>query len=470
MARVAALRNDKSVFFMESNPLHQEENFWPSVSDMFLSFFVIALALAAIYHNTHEKEGESLDYAYQQRTDMVLRLVGLDNEHYDSREDEQDKATRPAMAKLLCEALEKIEADEQHRTASGKWLVGGTDALMEARARDDYTEALRYMGQRLGRSYGARASGFEMLEDVAEQIQLLKMRDTGDQRTPDELKAEVEKLRHLLAAKVREIEELMRRLSMSESELRQEIAELSRRLAEKQRELDELRDKLEEASRRLEVAQGVIAGQRNEIDALSKDNRRDLMAAVRKMLAEYGIPVASEENQMHGLIVDDKKAVLRIPSTVVYFGSGSAIPQTQGEFSDILEKISKLLRTVAEANADPNSSWGIYGMVDNIVIESHCDSKPFEAEVDGYDMDGNEVLSSNRSLVVWDLLNGKDKRLEGFRNLRDEGLFSHAGFGSRVPLPDVKGEPKEEYHMRCRRIDIRFNCAPEAERQQRLRK
>lgn len=448
---------------MESNPLHQEENFWPSVSDMFLSFFVIALALAAIYHNTHEKEGESLDYAYQQRTDMVLRLAGLDDAHYDSSEDAQDKATRPVMARLLCDALDKIEADEQHREASRRWLVAGADARMEVKAREDYTVALRYMGQRLGRSYGARASGFEMLEDVAEQIQLLKMRDTGGHRTPEELQVEVERLQRLVEEKEQEIADLMRRLSMSESELQREIAELTRQLEARSKELEELRSKLREA-------QGVIAGQSREIQDLSKDNRSVLMVAVHKMLAEYGIPVASKENQMRGLIVDNDKAVLRIPSTVVYFGSGSAIPQTQGEYGDILEKISQLLRTVAEANADPDSSWGIYGMVDNIVIESHCDSKPFEAEVDGYDMDGNEVLSSNRSLVVWDLLNGKDKRLEGFRNLREEGLFSHAGFGSRVPLPDVKGEPKEEYHMRCRRIDIRFNCTPEAERQQRLGK
>ncbi len=448
---------------MESNPLHQEENFWPSVSDMFLSFFVIALALAAIYHNTHEKEGESLDYAYQQRTDMVLRLVGLEDVHYDSREDAQDKATRPAMARLLCDALDKIEADEQHREASGKWLVAGADARMEVKARADYTEALRYMGQRLGRSYGARASGFEMLEDVSERIQMLKMRDTGDHRTPDELKAEVERLQRLVAEKEQEVADLMRRLSMSESELRREIAELTRQLEAKRKELEELRSKLQEA-------QGVISGQKSAIEALSKDNRRELMLAIRKMMAEYDIPLASPENGMHGLIIDEGKALLRIPSSVVSFDRGSAIPRTTEEYGDILDRISKLLCTVAEANANANSSWGIYGMVDNIVIESHCDSNPFDAEVDGYDMDGNEVLSSNRSLVVWDRLNGKDKRLQVFLNSRDEGLFSHAGFGSRVLLPRMAGEEKVAYDMRCRRIDIRFNCTPEAERQKALGK
>lgn len=448
---------------MESNPLHQEENFWPSVSDMFLSFFVIALALAAIYHNTHEKEGESLDYAYQQRTDMVLRLVGLDNEHYDSREDAQDKATRPAMAKLLCDALDKIEADEQHREASGKWLVGDSDARMEVKAREDYTEALRYMGQRLGRSYGARASGFEMLEDVAEQIQLLKMRDTGDHRTLDELKAEVERLWRLVVEKDLEIFDLSRRLFMSGSNLCREIAEPTWQMEAKRKEL-------EEPSRKLDEAQGGISGQESAIGAQPKDNRCALMKAIRMMMAEYDIPLASSENGMHGLIIDEEKALLRIPSSVVSFDRGSAIPRTTREYSDILERISKLLCTVAEANVNENSPWGICGMVDNIVIESHCDSNPFDAEVDGYDMDGNEVLSSNRSLVVWDRLNGKDKKLQAFLNPRDEGLFSHAGFGSRVLLPRMPGEEKSAYDMRCRRIDIRFNCTSEAERQKSLGK
>lgn len=453
---------------MKANPLHEEENFWPSVSDMFLSFFVIALALAAIYHNTHEKEGESLDYAYQQRTDMILRLVGLEGKHYDHKRDTSEKATRPAMAQLLCEALDKIESDEQYRSASRKWLISPGNRMDEEKAQKDYTEALRYMGRRLGHTFSPRASGFEMLEGVSEEIQHKKMLDTGDLRTPEELKMEIEKLCQEIENRKREIEELNRQLEMSSSELQQKIAELSRQLKEKEEALQSLKQQLDTADHHLNDAKKRIAGQEKEIDALSKDNRQELMAAIRQMLIQHEIPIATESNQHQGLIIDEGKGILRIPSSVVYFKQGSAIPKMNDKYRDILEKISCLLREIAEANADPDSEWKIYNMIDNIVIESHCDSKPFDGRVDGWDegwkMDGNEILSSSRSLVVWSKLNGKGKVLESFRNERQEGLFSHAGFGSRVPLPVISGEDGDAYDQRCRRIDIRFNCTPEAVR------
>lgn len=461
---------------MKANPLHEEENFWPSVSDMFLSFFVIALALAAIYHNTHEKEGESLDYAYQQRTDMILCLVGLDDRHYDYREDESEKATRPAMAQLLCEALGKIDSDETYRAADRKWLVSPRNKKAEVRAKEDYTEALRYMGSRLGCSFGPRASGFEMLEGVAEKIQKKKMLDTGDLRTPDELRAEIDKLiqeidakkremdelRQELQGKQREIEEKNRQMAMSSSELQRKIAQLASQLKDREAELKDAQENLEKANGKLKQATKTIGEQEGTINELSKDNRKELMSAIREMMLRHGIPLASEGHPQDGLIIDAGKGILRIPSTVVFFYRGSAIPQTNDQYHDILDKISLLLRDIATANADPHSN--IYNMVDNIVIESHCDINPFSATVDGWKMDGNEVLSSNRSLVVWDKLNGKEKVLEAFRNLRGEGLFSHAGFGSRVLLPEIKGESKQAHQQRCRRIDIRFNCTAEAVR------
>lgn len=451
---------------MKANPLHEEENFWPSVSDMFLSFFVIALALAAIYHNTHEKEGESLDYAYEQRTDMILRLAGLEGKHYDHKSDTYEKATRPAMAQLLCLAIDKIESDDQYRSASRKWLTCPGNKMAEA--KDDYTEALRYMGNRLGCTFSPRASGFEMLESVAEEIQYKKMQDTGDLRTPEELRAEIDMLRLEIEAKKREIDELNRQIQMSSSELQQRIAELSRQLKRKEEELKSCQQKLDETDDYLSAAKQHIAGQKKEIEDLSKDNRRELMDTIHKMLIQHKIPVAEESNQGHGLIIDEGKGILRIPSSVIYFNQGSAIPKMNEENRDILDKISRLLREIAEANADPNSEWRIYGMIDNIVIESHCDAKPFDGRVDGWDerwkMDGNEILSSSRSLVVWSKLNGSEKILESFRNGRKEGLFSHAGYGSRVPLPKIAGESGEEYDQRCRRIDIRFNCTPEAVR------
>lgn len=461
---------------MKANPLHEEENFWPSVSDMFLSFFVIALALAAIYHNTHEKEGESLDYAYQQRTDMILRLVGLEGKHYDHKCDASEKATRPAMAQLLCEALVKIESDEQYRSASRKWLISPRKQVDEEKAQKDYTEALRYMGSRLGRTFSPRASGFEMLEGVSEAIQYKKMLDTGDLRTPEELRAEIDqlnqeidakkrdmdKLRQEIEEKQREIDEKNRQMAMSSSELQRNIAELSSQLKDKETKLKDSQENLEEALVKLNQAKETIGEQEGTINELSKDNRQELMNAIREMMLRHGIPLASEEHPQDGLIIDAGKGILRIPSTVVFFYRGSAIPQTNEQYHDILDKISLLLRDIATANADPNSN--IYNMVDNIVIESHCDINPFSATVDGWKMDGNEVLSSNRSLVVWDKLNGKEKVLEAFRNLRGEGLFSHAGFGSRVLLPEIKGESKHAHQQRCRRIDIRFNCTAEAVR------
>ncbi len=431
---------------------------------MFLSFFVIALALAAIYHNTHAKEGLSLDYAYRHRTDLILSSVGLKEKHYDPNSDREDKATRPVMAELLCDALNAIETHDQDRDDDVRWLVGEKDSKKEQDARKDYREALRYMAGRLGLTFKSDATEFEMLESVSDTIQNKKILSSGDSRTPEQLLADNEKLKQELKQKQQEIDQLHRQLAMSESELQNEIAELRTRLSEKEKELQELRQKLAALGQELEEAQTTITTQQGAIDALSKDNRRDLMAAIKEKLSEYHIPVATEYNGYRGIIVDERNAILRIPASVVYFNRGSAIPHSRSGYENILENISAFLRDIAEANRDADSDWKIYNMVDNIVIESHCDANPFTDEVDGWTMDGNEILSSNRSLVVWDKMNGKRKVLQSYRNLRGEGLFSHAGFGSRVLLLRNEGEDKNSHDERCRRIDIRFNCTAEAER------
>ena len=178
---------------------------------------------------------------------------------------------------------------------------------------------------------------------------------------------------------------------------------------------------------------------------IQKWDKRSAKDTRRRVMEECVAPVIKDKS-LEGLVeVEEDLGVIRIPSSSVSFLTAHKEYST-GE--GVLERLAAALVAIAEKNECEKS-------IDNIVIECHADT-------DG-DPDYNEELSSMRALCIWRTLNKKSgDRLERYKNGTGLGLFSHAGFGCRVPMPLRLWEDKDskEYKERCRRIDIRFNCTP----------
>ncbi len=544
---------------MKTHSLHEEENFWPSISDMFLSFFVIALALAAFYQNTFTKDGMSLNYSYETHTNTILNMTGLAKTRGEynatKSKDTENLSHRPKMARLLCEAAGKVLEEDKLRAANHEatwWRNGAATALPEG-AAGDYMIAVNYLYEGLiGTTEEDKTnppSTMKKIHKVATTVETLRNKEAESavirdlRRERDALAAERDRLKQQLAAQQKMVAEQEKKVAELEKDLEQHRKALAERnkilsdtlatLKARKQELDDCKKKLtarekeltntqatlktrEQELKRIKAtlaakekqlaeAQTALTAQKKELakatanakareqqhqqamaakeaehqKALARfaDRRPDLMNTLKGRMAAYHaegapLPMATGERD-NGIYVDAANGIIRIPSSIVGYVTGKATPRGETD-KRVLRQLAAFLAEVAAANNTPGHAWNqdagkgtLHGMIDNIVIECHCDPQSLSGKkIEGITLDGNEILSANRSLIVWKIMN------EGNKLGRYPGLFSHAGFGARVPLTRKSfswgdgttawAETEEQYHGRCRRIDIRFNCTPSA--------
>ena len=435
---------------MSRNSLHTEENFWPSVSDMFLTLFVIALAL---YSQSNDKKGSGDEYiahlATREATELVENLrVACPNDTviqaFDvaalSEEDTRDNK-RTALAGYVIDIAEKSDQREYFR------LGAYTEEELEA-ARGDYTKAIE-----IAYKSCVDVNPTEKPRYAAEQLHLvgkamlrsIRMKDANTRKTPEQLEAALSEAKMQLLKQEERIrhmhsEEEYHRLELKISELEKIIAQ-SANMQQMRDEIEKLQKRIDELTQENETLKkrnGSLAAENHDLSSrLNEDTRRLVMESVVSVLKQAGLT-----NMVQ---VEEDLGVIRIPSSSVSFPSG-VYKKFSGEM--VLERVASALVSIAERNNEDHR-------IDNIVIECHADT-------DG-DAFENEILSSNRALYIWKTLNDKSRhRLENYKNSSGLGLFSHAGFGCRVPMPLRPGESKysDAYKERCRRIDIRFNCTP----------
>ncbi len=471
---------------------------------MFLSFFVIALALAAFYQNTFKKDGESVDYSYETHMNAILSALDIKDaqgqvktyDPYDSKGDAKNRQKRPVMASLLCEAAGAMQK-------KGWWLPGASKK-QPAEAGENYEVALSHVGQGMLEELGdTKIPPLGMLDLVAAEVRKLKNLEGGGGRTPEELLAEIARLEGVIASQKKEIERLNKIINSkggAEARLMEEVKTLKAEVARLEGEVAKLRKQMAEMEKKHGEAIAGYEGRIKELeDRLKQDSRPVLMDMLQKKLLQkdargnYVFELGKRLGEK-GVRIERSEGVLRIPSSLVSFPSARMIPE-KGD--DVLRELAVFLKAVADDNSNARNGQA-YNLIDNIVIECHCDMNTFEDKLfngraESEEMDGNEILSSKRSLVVWKIMNNA-RPLSACKNAKGRGLFAHAGFGARVLLDgcpfnqqevaanqerlrtlkkgEVEDAQKEEealqpyidkmepYHARCRRIDIRFNCTP----------
>lgn len=422
---------------MSRHTLHSEENFWPCVSDMFLALFVIALLM---YSQTSNKKGEGdlliADQASKEAVHLIEQLYKAcpDDQFiiraYEKRdaineEVEGQKLKRPHLANAMYELArsEKVVAHPANKT--------------DKKDDDDHDKAIDFLYKKVFETKSEKNyTADEKLRQASAKILEQFVRDDPNVLSREKLAAALQEARKRI---------------QSQSDMIEELKKENQRLREKLQDQNKLKNRIEELEKKLKMVQSVddtisdlqdtITQREEKIRQLeeqlkkikSKDIRALVMSGVEEKVKEYGL---------EGKVMIEKElGVLRIPSDSVGFKKKKA---TVSHGEDVLKKLSDILIDIARENTYTRQ-------IDNIVIECHADTEG--------DAEYNEGLSSKRAMNVWFKLNGNGD-LQNYKNGQGLGLFSHAGFGARVPLNKEENESKSDWWSRCRRIDIRFNCSP----------
>lgn len=429
---------------MSRQHLHTEENFWPSVSDMFLTLFVIALVL---YSTADKDRGrgdlfiqqvmleEACDFveALQQARpgDATVHSVNVGN----LRKETAPNDMHAEFAACLVDMMSFGSAWERY------FAVSVEDRQRMDEARKNYRIAVDIAYQSCcGEESGEPEKNPALkLRKIRRKLVAATMKEHREDSV-ENLKARLREANGKIAAyegKIQKLEELLKAQDADglQKLVRQYQAEINSLKAgqEKQKErLKELKNRLASMGSENSALRGANAKLKEQ---LNQDMRSVVMDDVARVLKAYSV---------EGKVTIEKElGVIRIPSSSVGFESG-VYKRFSG--TETLRSIAAALRKVAKENQESKR-------IDNIVIECHADT-------DG-EAFYNEELSSNRALYIWKFLNEATwYELEKFQNSSGLGLFSHAGFGERVPVKRIPGENEEAFKARCRRIDIRFNCTP----------
>ena len=459
---------------MNKSSMQSEENFWPSVSDMFLSLFIIALVLYA-GANDRSTEGdimirtqtveeaieliEQLQVAERLKEDEEIKSLSVE-EIKKEREDcesarkakdegEEEKIRWEEIRSLpkLCEQLRKILHADKLSDYFEQSISDDQDGDEEYK---NVVELLYNAGPAKDESRSGKLTTDAQLRKV--RIYILKCVNTGrhSDLSPEELRQRLLELENTLAQREAELKKTIAEkeklqeenkrlsdlLSINDKNLLKEIEKLQKELAKAKKKIEELQKKLDGAQEEM----GTLVAK------MSKDPRKEVMERVEELAKEIGL---------EGVEFDKQLGIMRIPAGIVSFMSGApkAVtklqdfidPQKLDSTKKNLDKISALLEKIAKENEQ--KKW-----IDNIVIEGHSD-------ITGR---SNDYISSMRAVGIWLYLNGDTKgepnKLSRYKNKDGNTLFSHAGYGSRSPLTREEGETDAAYNERCRRIDIRFNC------------
>ncbi len=404
---------------MSLNTMHEEENFWPSISDMFLSLFIIALALFSV--STWERDQEQNDGDLKMVELVVMEANEIGQYYPELGLCSVDATNREQSPKYsdLAQYLKKI------------WEIPKLQDIIQHSST--YQTALQQSGN---------ADFKTVLTSILNNIERL------DKSTIDELDNYRDVIRVLSKSlDLNSLDKHGGNYALAMKEIKNKLLPF---LRGKDEALTSLNEKITELERERESLKYSNQGLNEKIAELERilstykspdtieDKRRDFMDKVKKKVTQFGIA--------DKCTIERENGILRIPASSISFQSNEFNVFEPNSFTnpyELLDVIGQILAEIAQENTNTQE-------LANIIIESHADDSPT-----GSYKYGNEELSSMRALYVWTLLN-KNERLSPYGQ-----LFSHAGFGARVPLPKELGEFEDSWKIRCRRIDIRFSCTPD---------
>lgn len=451
---------------MNRYSFNNEENFWPCVSDMFLAFFVIALAL---YANSNSEKGRGDEYiSALARQEAVALMDSLHAEHAEHvqplavyERDEEDKKNSPLLAQRLYDLTQNSFLTQEYLND-----VDNAESQYGPFANKDYN--IRHAARLLYLCTMHLDSNDDSTElksiDDPEYHQHLR---TARERIERQIASKGEKMIpfHRYDILEKENERMKKKLASLESlpsdcqTLMQEVANLNAKMQDYENLKHEKRIvdiMLQKTKENLET----VKIENDELNqAINRDNRKSVMEKVEKLLKERYPSLYNS-----GIILMMDEGVIRIPESVVGFDSAKWRPRDRNmvnvnQLSDALGEIAEMVKYDSL-------------QIDNISLECHADPTgsrfgTLEIELprgtDRLSID-NDWLSMMRAMSVWDCMeqrrDGKPK-LATFKNKAGLGLFSTSGFGARVPVTQEAGEDEKSFHARCRRLDIRLNCSPE---------
>ena len=148
--------------------------------------------------------------------------------------------------------------------------------------------------------------------------------------------------------------------------------------------------------------------------------------------------------------VDEKRGILTLPEGAVYFPSGYAETNAEGEA--VIKQLSEVLYFVLQKKQ-------YKGKVETIFIEGHTDNVP--VSIYNY-YQNNWNLSTARAVETWHLMLKYQPELGELENNNSarEKLFSCSGYAETRPIASNDTEEGKEAN---RRIDIRFTMTPPQE-------
>lgn len=452
---------------MNRHQFNSEENFWPCVSDMFLGFFVIALALYATSNADKGKGDEYISHLAKEEAVVLVNFLHSHGKVEKLTEEERNEkgVTLPKLAKRLYQLLE--DPDTCH------YFTSIPKDIENSSIKEEKTYSLPDVSVRLyeciGKTFDETTEDrkgpyyHKYLREVKDDIiqKILKEKGGYDALTKSELVTQLKNSVSMLEYKriEREMEQLKRKYDLIVKNQSNFNALLNDNLKLKD-DLEKEKERGDElADRNKELGATVIRLE----DEINKDNRKSVMLEIEKLIQKQEYANVREKVE-----ILKEQGVIRIPESVVGFISGSKEPNYG--CNENINLISDLLGDIG----DMVKNQGL--QIDNVSIECHADptskSKSFgriyiNRKNKNLDLN-NDSLSMLRALTVWNMMEVRRaekgvEKLADYKNKAGLGLFSTSGFGDRVPVKknDNETDDNAEFLSRCRRMDIRINCSPE---------
>jgi flagellar motor protein MotB len=215
--------------------------------------------------------------------------------------------------------------------------------------------------------------------------------------------------------------------------------EQKRMAADQKRVNDALRKLLQEAADLLEreAEQRQIA-------------RRNLIETLTKNLSDRNIAV----------IADPNAGLLHVSGDLL-FDSGSFVLKEEARqtVKVLAEVLGKVLPCYADGGVRTDCPQDSGPILEALLVEGHTDHQPYRDAQGKLSSLGNDRLSTERALAVFEELWESRTGLDGLHNADQLALLGFSGYGDRRPLPDAQGSTEADY-KRNRRIDLRFVLTP----------
>ena len=263
----------------------------------------------------------------------------------------------------------------------------------------------------------------------------LNFRDAEDQQTIEYAKYQAAK---------QEAEEAKRQADMATKaaeEASRRAEEASRRADAQQRANEDLKKLLREAADQLER------------DAEERQvARRHLIETLQKALSDRNIDVVADPNA----------GLLRVSGDLLFESGSSVLRDEARQTVKVLAQVlGKVLPCYADGGVRTDCPQDSRPILEAVLVEGHTDHQPYRDAQGKLSSLGNDHLSTERALAVFEELWQSRTGLDLLRNTDQLALLGFSGYGDRRPLADAQGSTEVDY-KRNRRIDLRFVLTPKA--------